>query len=191
MSDLAGPKRRLSDKASANVEHKRLRTAKDNEDMMAEIDFPGFQDQYTSQDAHDERPSQDQSPSHDEVDRDVDYGIGLFRHNKLYLSCQPQEQQNRRHRIAQIRSCSNVQSPYDLIPPGRRHGFPADPLNASSKLMEGIKNLSYRFGRNVQEVRGLVDYAVSMRSVKPRVALCQWDLEEAMRIVVRNPQMWG
>ncbi len=191
MSDLAGPKRRLSDKASANVEHKRLRTAKDNEDMMAETDFPGFQDQCTSQDAHDGRPSQDQSPSHDEVDRDVDYGIGLFRHNKLYLSCQPQEQQKRRYRIAQIRSCSNVQSPYELIPPGRRHGFPANPRDASANLMDGIYKLSLRFGRNVQRVRHLVDYAVSTRSVQPKVALCQWDLEEAMRIVIRNPEMWG
>ncbi|KAK1059156.1 hypothetical protein LTR74_012844 [Friedmanniomyces endolithicus] len=191
MSDLAGRKRRLSDKASANVEHKRLRTAKDNEDMMAETDFPGFQDQHTSQDARDGRPPQDQRSFHDEIDRDVDYGIGLFRHNKLYLSCQPQEQQNRRHRIAQIRSCSNVQSPYELIPPGRRHGFPANPLNASSKLMEGIQNLSYRFGGNVAKVRCLVNYAVSTRIVQPKVALCQWDLEEAMRIVVRNPLMWG
>ncbi|KAK0805528.1 hypothetical protein LTR91_019149 [Friedmanniomyces endolithicus] len=191
MSDLAGPKRRLSDKASANVDHKRLMTAKDIEDMMAETDFPRFQDQYTSQDAHDERPSQDQSPSYNDVDRDMDYGIGLFRHSKPYLSCQPQEQQKRRHRITQILSCSNVQSPYELIPPGRRHGFPVDPRNASSKLMEGIMNLSYRFGKHVQKVRHLVDFAVSTRIVQPKVALCQWDLEEAMRIVVRNPQMWG
>ncbi|KAK0940361.1 hypothetical protein LTR29_008100 [Friedmanniomyces endolithicus] len=191
MSGLARPKRRLSDKASANVEQKRLKTAQDNEDMMAETAFPGFQDQYMSQDAHDKRPSQDQSPSHNEVDRDLDYGPRLFRHSKPYDSCQPQEQQTRRYRISQILSCSNVQSPYDLIPPGRRRGFPADPLNASSKLMEGIKNLSYRFGRNVQKVRHLVDYAVSMRIVQPNVALCQWDLEEAMRIVIRNPEMWG
>ncbi|TKA75527.1 hypothetical protein B0A55_03522 [Friedmanniomyces simplex] len=184
MSSPADNKRRLSDNAPTNIDHKRMKTAKRSEEVKAEPLATDSQDPYVKQEVHDDQPYQGENPSRNGTGSDKNYGICLFRHNKPYRSCQPQMQQARRVCIARIQTWSDVRNPYELIPPGRRHGFPTDSWDASATLMEGILKLSILFHKDVEAARRWVDQAASLRTVQPKVALCQRDLEEALRLAI-------
>ncbi|KAK4902787.1 hypothetical protein LTR27_000726 [Elasticomyces elasticus] len=116
------------------------------------------------------------------------YGIGLFRHTKKYSACQPPEQTARRARIERIKECSEVDSPYELIPTERHHGFPQDPLDASAMLMQGISDLSLFLREDVKQIRKAVEHAAALHDVQPNVLLARVDLENALRSVMDTRQ---
>ncbi|KAK5680362.1 hypothetical protein LTS10_007289 [Elasticomyces elasticus] len=133
-------------------------------------------------------PVETATPDRKNAREESGYGIGLFRHTKKYSACQPPEQTARRARIERIKKCSEVDSPYELIPTERHHGFPQDPLDASAMLMQGISDLSLFLREDVKQIRKAVEHAAALREVQPNVLLARADLENALRSVMETRQ---